>query len=375
MSATNNKDATDQQPLTNAQIYEKSVKTGASFDINNLKYPDNVGTDEFKHWISFSINVRGKSTIRLGNENIVTEVRRPPDTAQLTEDDLATASELALTAGGAAAGAAAGAIVSDFFGKFKGKNTKTGSGPLASLLKKAAPIVAGGAAGNYLSSKDFLKPDTSFRISDVINLYVDGPPTVRYNSQYSNRDLGTIAGLAGGGIDAIGSSAGALEAGSAIAMKFAQIPQLAGVNTADIVGASAKVALNPFKEVLFEAIDFRAFTFKYKFMPKNKKEADDVYKIIEIFKFHMHPELSANKLFFIYPSEFQISYHFYNKVNNKDGGGYFHKFKPCVLETMDVTYGGDQFSTFVDGKPTEINMALTFRETEILTKAQIKDGF
>ncbi len=84
----------------------------------------------------------------------------------------------------------------------------------------------------------------------------------------------------------------------------------------------------------------------------------------------MHPELSANKLFFIYPSEFQIAYYYERNENT-----YFHKFKPCVLESMEVTYGGDQFSSFYDGVPTEVNMALTFRETEILTKQQIKQGY
>jgi hypothetical protein len=84
----------------------------------------------------------------------------------------------------------------------------------------------------------------------------------------------------------------------------------------------------------------------------------------------MHPELSTNKLFFIYPSEFEISYIFEGKENE-----YFHKFKPCVLESMDVTYGGEQYSSFTDGKPTEVNLSLTFKETEILTKSQVKVGY
>ena len=55
--------------------------------------------------------------------------------------------------------------------------------------------------------------------------------------------------------------------------------------------------------------------------------------------------------------------------------GYFHKFATCVLESMDVSYGGDQFSSFRDGSPTEINMSLTFRELEILTKKMIEEGY
>lgn len=369
MSNVQDRETTDQQPKTNAELFSKDNKN--KFAINYLKYPADNNSDEFKHWISFNINVRGKSRLRLPNENITEEIKRDPDSAQLSEDDLGTASTAALALSGAIAGKAAGAIIGDFAGKFVTKNSKTGSGPIATILKKGAGAGIGLGVGLYASSTDYLKPDTSFRISDAISLYVDGPPTVRYNAQYSNKDLGTIAGLAGGG----GSALASTEAMGALAVKFAQLPQLAGVNTADIIGASAKVALNPFKEVLFEAIDFRAFNFKYKFMPKSRQEAESVYNIIEKFKFHMHPELSANKLFFIYPSEFQITYHFANNPNNKDGNGYFHKFKPCVLENMEISYGGDQFSSFIDGKPTEINLTLTFRETEILTKQQIMQGY
>jgi hypothetical protein len=38
---------------------------------------------------------------------------------------------------------------------------------------------------------------------------------------------------------------------------------------------------------------------------------------------------------------------------------------------MEVSYGGEQFSSFRDGQPTEVNMSLVFKETEILTKELI----
>jgi len=39
---------------------------------------------------------------------------------------------------------------------------------------------------------------------------------------------------------------------------------------------------------------------------------------------------------------------------------------------MEVSYGGEQYSSFADGTPTEINMNLVFRETEIITKNMLK---
>jgi len=202
-------------------------------------------------------------------------------------------------------------------------------------------------------------------------LYINDPPSVRYNAQYSNKELGTLAGIVGS-ISSIDSMASALkaggEAGAAIALNFAKVPSALGIGSpAEILGASAKVALNPFKEVLFESIDFRSFSFKYRFLPKSESESKHVKSIIDKFKFHMHPELSTNKLFFIYPSEFQISYFYKDKKNE-----YLHNFKPCVLESMDVTYGGDTYSSFLDtGYPTEVTYLSRLGKLKFLRKIKL----
>lgn len=343
-----------------------------TFAIAPKQYPSDLGGDDLKHWVRFSINVRGKSEITLGNERQIGNVSRAPDTANLTNEQLATAALGGAAVAGAIAPtaiAAGGRLVKEFFFGAAQRGKRTGG--FGSTLGTVAAAGAGAAAGFLLTKfSDQLKPDTSRRIDEEIALYIDGPPTVRYAAQYSNKDLGTIAGLAGGGASGVSSVSGLGETASALAAQFAKLPGALGVNLPDVLSASAKVSLNPFREVLFEAIDFRSFNFKYRFFPKSRDEANSVEDIIKIFKFHMHPELSANKLFFIYPSEFEIGYYFQNNQNT-----YFHKFKPCVLEAMDISYGGEQFSSFVDGKPTEVNMTLTFRETEILTKKQIKDGF
>jgi hypothetical protein len=39
---------------------------------------------------------------------------------------------------------------------------------------------------------------------------------------------------------------------------------------------------------------------------------------------------------------------------------------------MQVEYGGEQFSSFSSGAPTEINLTLSFRELELITKESIK---
>lgn len=358
--------------LTSDDVTKKEI--GSSFSINVMQFPDYLGTKELNQFILFNINVRGKSTLTLGTEKKIAVVNRT-GSAQPDKDQLAAAKLADSTTKGATVAIAGKAAVSKLIADMGG-NKQQATGINRVLANNVKTGIIGAGVGIALGATGLLAADTTYRISDTIALYINEPPQVKYNAQYENKDLGSLAGFVGGmsAVDSLGSGLGmAGEGAQALGMTLAKAPSAAGIggmNTADIVGASAKVGLNPFKEVLFQSIDFRSFSFKYRFMPKSDIEAKNIKAIIDTFKFHMHPELSTNKLFFIYPSEFEISYVFQGKENE-----YFHKFKPCVLESMDVTYGGEQYSSFTDGRPTEVNLSLTFKETEILTKAQVKVGY
>ena len=346
-------------------------ETRGKYNISLYKYPSNLHDMDLLHYIEFSINVRGKSKY---NDNRQDQITSTSD-AKLSEDSL---SLVATTGTAAAAGIATGLLTNNFAQKYLKKVESTGAkvSPKQKLIAGAAPVVAGlaaaGGSAALVNMNSMLKPDTSYRISDVINLYVDGPPTVKYSMNYANKELGTLAGIVGGAAEeSIGALNRSSESAAAALTAFAKLPGAFGtVDVQSALSASSKTTLNPFKEVIFESVDFRSFAFKYKFMPKSKQESDSVKAIIELFKFHMHPEMSASKLFFIYPAEFQMAYYFVKDEVNK----YVHKFAPCVLESMEITYGGDQYSSFADGSPTEINMTLVFRETEIITKKMLSEG-
>jgi hypothetical protein len=348
---------------------EASALSGSKLDKNKFKvditqYPSDLQTAEnLQHYVLFNINIRGKS--KFNEKKVLFEVKRNPNSANLSPDEMASPVIRGTTY--AAAGAAAGVAVTALASGAAGAFGKTGA--TAKVVSKVAGGVSGVAVGATMAASDILKKDTTYRISDAIALYIDGPPTVKYSMNYANKELGTLLGVLSGSVE--GSMKGVGEAGAATGAALAKLPGAFGA--ADVgaaLSASSGTALNPFKETVFESVDFRSFAFKYKFFPKNKKESDDVYSIINTFKFHMHPEMSEGKLFFIYPSEFNISYYF-----GSEGNGYFYKFATCVLENMDVSYGGEQFSSFRDGSPTEINMSLTFRELEILTKDMVREGY
>lgn len=334
------------------------------YNIETTTYPADLGNEDLKHFVLFNINVRGKSKFKKENsDKIIGGVTRDETTANA---DLSGKSLGVVT--GVTAGVAAGVATTAIASKVAKALGKTGS--TSQVATKVVGAVAGIAAGLAAANSPLLQPDTLERITDAIALHIESPPAVKYSMNYSNKDLGTLIGLLG----AISSSKEGLtgEMAGAFGMAAAKIPGAFGLSgdLSSALGASAGVALNPFKETVFESVDFRSFAFKYRFMPKNQRESDNVYNIIQRFKYHMHPELSANKLFFIYPSVFDITYYFDSQPNT-----YFHKFRPCVLESVDVSYGGEQFSSFRDGSPTEINMSLVFRELEILTRDTVEKGY
>jgi hypothetical protein len=347
-----------------------------NFNISLFQYPEDLGEPDLKHYIEFGITMRGKSEylkkLKDAGQARVIESSVNPDGGRMSAENVSQAAATSFVAGSAIVG---GAVAKSILGKVDNTGNKA-SGSF--LQRNAVPIVAAAAAGTAaataLKFNDLLAPDTTYRISDVIALYVDGPPTVKYSMNYANSSLGTLAGALGGGLFESKGSPGASESMVAMGTQLAAIPAALGslgqVSGKDLNSVRTGTALNPFKEVIFESVDFRTFMFKYKFMPKSENETKKVQEIIKMFKFHMHPEMSNGKLFFINPSEFNISYNFENGPN-----GYFHKFAPCVLTDMDVSYGGEQFASFQNGTPTEIHVSLTFREKEILTKKMIEDGY
>ena len=68
----------------------------------------------------------------------------------------------------------------------------------------------------------------------------------------------------------------------------------------------------------------------------------------------------------IAPSTFDIEY---------VPGEHLHKISTSVLEAVDVKYGGDRPQFYKDNQPTEVELTLTFKELDIITKDKIAQGF
>ena len=213
-------------------------------------------------------------------------------------------------------------------------------------------------------------------ISDSIILYT--PPQIKttYATNYDQAETGTAAGFLG-----IRSIEDAINAGKgfggvlgleALSQAVALIPGFGDVKS--IISKKTGEAINPNIEMVFKSVPMREFTFTYEFAPRNQKELDSITKIINLFKFHMQPELGLTN-FFVVPSEFQITYMYLENRNT-----YIPKISRCVLKNLELDQSPEGvFTTFAaDEKgaaPVLSKMTLTFAETEIMTKQKIAEGF
>lgn len=348
-----------------------SFTTNQNYNVGVYQYPSGLGVNsDLQHYVAFYINVRGKS--KFDKKDNTLGVLSENNTAGLTSEQAGTSLKNAgVLLGGLAAASATGLILK---GLKKPGNKVTNIGKQFSSTKGLTTLATAAVSGATTLGQlnEYLKPDKKERLKDVITLHLQERPSVSYGVNYADTDLGILAGFLskpGSALDTQNFSEIAALAGTQIARLPSVIPG-AGTTLSNLIGVSARIKTNPFREVLFESVDYRTFNFKYKFFPKSSNESRNVKNIIDKFKLHMHPELSANKFFYIYPSEFEIRYYYKDKENT-----YFNKITNCALTDMSVEYGGDRFSTFDDGAPTEITVTLQFRELQILTKEEMTKGF
>ena len=133
---------------------------------------------------------------------------------------------------------------------------------------------------------------------------------------------------------------------------------------------------NPFVEVFFKDMAVRTFQYNFNFAPRNEDETMEIQEIIQLFRFHMAPELQAqNSRYLTLPSEFDIHYMYKAANGTSYENDYYNRISTCVLENVSTNYTPNGVKSFADGAPTQITMSLSFKETELLTKEKINQGF
>ena len=358
------------------------------------EYPTSVGmSSEQPHSVVFTINVRENSRVAslasaenaaninaaiafyggIGDAGDSANLKSAEDTSQntLNKDQLETGNTLVSALGGAVLG-------TGFVG-FLGKDAASYVGILL------AGAVSGGTTALVSSILPSLQTQGTVRTLGAITLHVAAPPIAQYSANWENKELGSLAALGSKFLDdkseftvqsALAGLQGSADTiGRNIIKAAAKLPETIGItgDIGSIIDLSTGKILNPYKEQLFNSMNFRQFAFNYKFNPKDRNEYNNVKAIIETFKYHMHPERVNDGLFLQYPSEFEIEYQYKGSENT-----HISKISTCALTDMKVTYGNqDSFTTVqgTNGAPAEINLQLGFTELEILSNERIADGY
>lgn len=350
-----------------------SQSISGPYSVKQLVYPEDLGTrPDLQHYIVFYINARGKTKFK---QSTTVDVDVSSTGQNILQQDT-IANQAQIQAAAAVAAATGGAIYTAIRNALGSRTAITRATAARGALAAGAAGAATGASIAFLQQHaDSFSVKAPERLTDAIMLPIQSIPKVSYSAKYKEFDFGLMAGLLGGSSAIDTSGIGRVQEG--VAKAIANIGQVAaaagfkfGEQAVEAAKFAAKVTTNPFKEVLFDSIGYRTFTFNYTFLPKSQAEVYNVRRIIDLFKFHMHPELSKDGLFYVYPSEFEMQYYFRGERNN-----FIHKISTCVLKDMAVAYGDQNFSSFSDGAPTEISMALTFQELELLTKERIVKGY
>ena len=230
------------------------------------------------------------------------------------------------------------------------------------------------------------RPPTK-RLNTVITLFM--PPGIKtnYKANYTDTSIGSATKVGVGlytdimsgknlkGVtDNLQTNSG--ELGQAMAIDAAlqvvsSVPSLGGLKEATEMQMGEILADR--MELAFKGIDKRSFEYTFKMLPRSEVEADEIVKIIGMFKHHMLPEMKGahtrGRRMSI-PSTFDIKYMFVNTENQ-----YLNKVSTCFLESMDVSYAEGKFKAHEGGQPVETTITLSFKEIELITRDKLAEGF
>jgi len=131
-------------------------------------------------------------------------------------------------------------------------------------------------------------------------------------------------------------------------------------------------AFNPQEQVLFQGIDFRTFEMSFTFSPKSAREAQQVQKIIKLFRTYAAPTIVTGAAGFFYtpPGVFNLSFRKDGKINPN-----INKLTDCVLLSVNVNYAPNGWSSYKDGQPVQTTMDLSFKETVLVDRTKIEQGY
>ena len=174
-----------------------------------------------------------------------------------------------------------------------------------------------------------------------------------------------ITGGIGKGVETLGSGfqAGSDDPATKRAIGAAFAGAAVGGNSAAILSRADGAVINPNLELLFNGPQLRPFNFTFKLAAREKKESEQIIKILNFFKRGSSAIKTESNLFLKAPHTFGIQY------LHMGQGGKDHQFigriKECALQSITTNYTPEgQYATFNDGVMVSYQITMQFSELE-----------
>lgn len=247
----------------------------------------------------------------------------------------------------------------------------------------------------WINFSFFKRRDVNGRqMTDKIDLYMpesaENPSTVSWSTEdfgfVGNAIAATAKRIDGSGFGGItqdvinmanNQAVGLIVARGAASLGSSAAGLLGGDVTAEgLMGVVAGKIPNPYLTMVFKGVDFRSFSFVFKFFPFSEEDCAHIYKIINTFRKNILPGKGDNGAFLTYPMECDISYKWGGAAGGDSKGQYsnrwLHKFKTAYCTAFDVNYtNSGMFSVMRNGFPSEITVAMKWSERSLVTAEDI----
>ena len=225
------------------------------------------------------------------------------------------------------------------------------AGPLAAASAKSAGVLQ---AIKRVSAQDSISGMAGEAVSSLADFGGD-----------------VIRGVRSVGNDIPGAAAAANTAGAGVVNEMMGFGMTTPGIGAIIAGAQYDLGIRALNQTMmsYGGPGFRSFSWSYSLKPLNAEEAETAQGIVDFFKVRSMPAQSEVQYTRIYnlPDVFRVQ--FYNANGESE---YISKIGHCACTDVNVTYGGEKFTTFAGSHtPIQVDITLSFKELELLNRQAV----
>ena len=254
------------------------------------------------------------------------------------------------------------------------------------------------------------------RVGTQIALYMPPSVSVSYKTKYGDVPISSTAEQAINTIGAVKNAEGLAAVGegakgvgktlaaggkSALAATAGTTSNALAPGLKELAFVQAGKIVTDKMELVFEGVDRRTFNFEFNFIPKSRRESEQVDQIVNAFKIAMLPEYTSSfgavmgtalgvgssglgvdtgqDRTLSIPTTMDIKYYVQTEDGTPVENRYLNRISTCYLQDMDVEYGGDRYTAYEHfGKgapPQQTKITLMFQEIEIITKEAAREGY